>query len=338
MARSSEYRRGSQDQLWVPNPADGTDAMPALTSLEEDEAARWVERVKSVRRYTKKGKGEIPSQKRAPYKPLLLLWLIGRVAKGEASQVSFKDAEEDLTDLMRPHSMRKSGVRVQYPFLHLAADRDLWRVEDSTGRDVSKLPDEESRRMGFLRGEVVGRLAPDFERALKNDHVRSRVVRALLEMEFPETQHEPILEQTNLAHVVATEQAVRDPNFKRIVLHAYEGRCCFCGYDLRLAGAPVGLDAAHVQMRAKGGPDKIENGVALCVQHHRLFDSGALGLDRQHRILVSESLHLSDQDSANDIRRLVNIQIRLPLRRYQPPARAHLDWHRKNLFKEPARL
>ena len=46
------------------------------------------------------------------------------------------------------------------------------------------------------------------------------------------------------------------------------------------------------------GPVRIENGPTLCVQHHQLFDFGALGLDRNHRILVSEHLNLSERDSS----------------------------------------
>ena len=95
--------------------------------------------------------------------------------------------------------------------------------------------------------------------------------------------------------------------------------------------------AAHVQMRSRGGPDRIENGMALCVQHHRLFDYGALGLDEDHRILVSEHLNLSEQDSAERIRQLVGARIHRPLRRYRLPAAEHIDWHYNNLFKHPAR-
>ena len=64
---------------------------------------------------------------------------------------------------------------------------------------------------------------------------------------------------------------------------------------------------------------------------------GALGLDHDHRILVSEHLNLSEQDSSAHIRQLVGARIRRPLRRYRLPAAEHVDWHNKNLFKHPAR-
>lgn len=305
-----------------------------LWNDEAEAAARadyWVGKVQSIRRFANKNKDT-----RAPYKPLLLLWLIGRLAAGHSTEVSFKESEQDLKQLMRGHRLGRS-VRVAFPFVYLGSDPELWRVKDSSDNDVSKMPQQTKESSVFLRQEAVGSLAPEFELALHDPHVRSRVVNALLHLEFPETLHEQILQEVNLGHLVAREHSPRDPRFKNVVLRAYEERCSFCGYDLRLGGSPVGIDAAHVQMRSKGGPDRIENGLALCVQHHRLFDFGALGLDQDHRILVSEHLNLSEQESAERIKGLVGARIRKPLRRYRLPAIEHIDWHSKNLFKHPAR-
>ena len=298
----------------------------------QDPADYWVERVQSVRRF-KYG----DSDKRAPYKPLLLLWLIGRLAEGRPDRVSFRDAENELKPLMNRHRVGNTRARVENPFVYLASNPELWAVQDSHGEDIRRMKPAKKQSVTFLRAEVTGSLTAEFAQALRDAHVRSRVVNVLLQMEFPETQHERVLQEVGLGHLVVPEQAPRDPRFRSTVLRAYEDRCSFCGYDLRLAGSPVGIEAAHVQMRSLGGPDRIENGLALCVQHHSLFDNGALGLDGSHRILVSEHLNLSEQDSAERIRQLVGERIRRPLRRYRLPAAEHIDWHYKNLFKHPAR-
>ena len=52
------------DRLWTDDEAPG-------------QADHWVGEVQSIRRFTSKDKDT-----RAPYKPLLLLWLIGRMAEG----------------------------------------------------------------------------------------------------------------------------------------------------------------------------------------------------------------------------------------------------------------
>lgn len=292
----------------------------------------WVERVTSIGRFKSRDK-----DKRAPYKPLLLLWMIGRLAGGLSGRVSFREAEEDLQRLLNKHPVGKSKPKVENPFVYLASDPNLWRVEDSGGGNVARMERRKKMSPPFLRAEATGALAPEFELALRDPNVRSRVVNALLRMEFPDSQHEEVLQDVNLGHVVAVAPAHRDPKFRITVLRAYEDRCSFCGYDLRLGGSPVGIDAAHVQMHRKGGPNRIENGIALCVQHHRLFDAGALGLSQDHRILVSEDLNLSDHDSAARIKSLVGERMRTPLRRYSLPASEHIDWHTKNLFKHPAR-
>ncbi|MXZ96392.1 MAG: hypothetical protein F4Y99_10755 [Acidimicrobiaceae bacterium] len=296
------------------------------------EADYWVGKVKSIRRYKVKD-----HDKRAPYKPLLLLWLIGRVAGGLPGRVAYREAEAELRPLLYKHPVGSSRPKVENPFVYLASDPHLWRVEDTVGDDVARMDRRKKMSPPFLRAEATGVLAPQFELAMHDPGVRSAVVNALLHMEFPETLHEEILRDANLGHVVAVEQAARDPRFRSTVLRAYEDRCSFCGYDLRLDGSPVGIEAAHVQMRTRGGPDRIENGLALCVQHHRLFDGGALGLDQDHRILVSERLNLSDHDVAARIRRLVGQRIRRPLRRYSLPAPEHIDWHSENIFKPHAR-
>ena len=306
------------DRLWTDDDVPG-------------QADYWVGRVQSIRRFTSRDKDT-----RAPYKPLLLLWLIGRMAEGLPARVSFSEAELDLKLLMQRYRLGRS-VRVGFPFVYLGTSRELWRVQDSNGNDVSKVPQSTKESPVFLRKEVVGALAPDFERALQDPQVRSVVVNALLHMEFPETLHAEILDDVGLGHLVVPAPSKRDPNFKSTVLLAYENRCSFCGFSGSLRGTPVGIDAAHVQMRSHRGPDRIDNGLALCVLHHRLFDRGALGLDEDLRILVSQHMILREEESPVPVKELVGAPIRRPQPGYDTPAVSHVRWHYRNLFVGPHR-
>jgi putative restriction endonuclease len=47
------------------------------------------------------------------------------------------------------------------------------------------------------------------------------------------------------------------------VLQAWDRQCAFCGYGGQLAGASAGIDAAHVRWFNFGGPDDLDNGLAL---------------------------------------------------------------------------
>ena len=295
------------------------------------QADHWVGKVESIRRFASRDRDA-----RAPYKPLLLLWLIGRLAAGLPARVSFSEAELDLKLLMHRYRLGRS-VRVGFPFVYLATSPELWRVEDSNGNDVAKMAQAVKESPVFLRKEAVGALAPEFELALHDPQVRSRVVNALLHMEFPETLHSEILDDVGLGHLVVSAPSKRDPNFKSTVLLAYENRCSFCGFSGSLRGTPVGIDAAHVQMRSHRGPDRIDNGLALCVLHHRLFDRGALGLDEDLRILVSQHMILREEESPVPVKELVGASMRPPQPGYQAPAVSHVRWHYRNLFVGPQR-
>jgi len=63
----------------------------------------------------------------------------------------------------------------------------------------------------------------------------------------------------------------RDPKFKRWVLDAYDQTCCICGRQLGI------IQAAHIIPHSEAdSPNTVQNGLALCVEHHRLYDDGLL--------------------------------------------------------------
>lgn len=69
---------------------------------------------------------------------------------------------------------------------------------------------------------------------------------------------------------VAAQRLARDARFTKAVVQAYDSRCCFCGF-----GGGI-VEAAHIKPVADHGTDDVRNGVALCPNHHRLFDKGYL--------------------------------------------------------------
>ena len=128
----------------------------------------------------------------------------------------------------------------------------------------------------------------------------------------------------------------RDPNFRPLVLDIYEHRCAVCGYDGRIGQSDLALEAAHVKWHAAGGPDLPENGLALCVFHHRALDRGALGLTEDGRILVSERVHGGDAVE-HWLHRYAGAALREPAPGRSGPATGYVRWHRREVFQEPAR-
>jgi putative restriction endonuclease len=121
------------------------------------------------------------------------------------------------------------------------------------------------------------------------------------------------------------------------VLLAYEGRCAVCGWDGNLGGDAVGVEAAHIRWFTIDGPDTLDNGLCLCSLHHRLLDSGAIGITGELTLAVS--LHFVAHGPT--ARRLVYDLIDKPLEAPQAgqvaPSPDHVDWHGREVFRGPAR-
>jgi putative restriction endonuclease len=91
----------------------------------------------------------------------------------------------------------------------------------------------------------------------------------------------------------------RNPAFTRSVLAAYRTSCCVCGHQMGL------VQAAHIIPH--GHPDSVDqvvNGLALCVEHHKLYDDGLLLPTEGQRLILNpdrvEYLRVIKQDSGID--------------------------------------
>jgi putative restriction endonuclease len=115
------------------------------------------------------------------------------------------------------------------------------------------------------------------------------------------------------------------------VLQAWDRQCAFCGYDGQLAGASAGIDAAHVRWFNFDGPDDLDNGLALCALHHKLFDLGALGMDLSLRVLVSAVFNA--RTSAGRAVYEPHGRLLTPRPGGTTPSADHITWHTREVFK-----
>lgn len=65
--------------------------------------------------------------KRAPHKPLLLLFALGRVLRDRDRLVRYEEVDRRVGDLMRRFGSPRSAIRPQYPFRWLLSD-GLWEI------------------------------------------------------------------------------------------------------------------------------------------------------------------------------------------------------------------
>ncbi len=82
---------------------------------------------------------------------------------------------------------------------------------------------------------------------------------------------------------------VRDAAFRNHVLNAYNSRCAVTGLRMVNGGGKAEAQAAHIWSVADGGPDVVQNGIALSATAHWLFDRHFISLDDDCRLLISHN-------------------------------------------------
>ncbi|MDT0445402.1 phosphorothioated DNA-binding restriction endonuclease [Streptomyces johnsoniae] len=285
--------------------------------------------------------------RRAPHKPLLVLWLLGRFARHGTTAVGYAEAEEPVSRMINDFGPPVSSAaaarqRAAMPFVHL--ERALWDVRDAAGEPIGPGAAESGPQLRE-RG-AHGRLRPEVESLLADAGTLAAAARVLLDEHFTPTLDVPICEAAGLELTAIEASAFllveqrraarrRDARFAESVLLAYAYACAMCGFDGRLGRHPVGIDAAHIRWHSQDGPDEVRNGLALCALHHRLFDLGVLGLTGEGAIRVS-GLFVAGGGAARAVEELAGRPLAAPGRGKPRPAPEFVAWHGAEVFKNGA--
>lgn len=88
---------------------------------------------------------------------------------------------------------------------------------------------------------------------------------------------------------VLLNRTIRAANFRNHVLAAYDNTCAVTGLRIVNGGDKAEAQAAHIWSVADGGPDIIQNGVALSATAHWLFDRHLISFDHDFHLLVSHN-------------------------------------------------
>ena len=277
---------------------------------------------------------------RAPHKPLLVLYAIGRLLRDETRLIPYTEIEVDLGRLLQQFAPRRSSQGTQYPFWRLQTD-EVWEVAHA---DMIGLTASGDALVCDLRHHnASGGFTEDIFRELQGDSgLALEIVQRLLVGHFPSTIFEDILQEAGFRFPLQIDgldllsmfpiTPPRDPNFRLNILRAYEYKCAVCGFDVRLGNTPVALEAAHIQWHQAGGPDEPINALALCSLHHKLFDRGAFTLSNQLQILVSDDAHGS-VGFEEWLLRFHGTEINFPQRQSYYPDGNYTGWHVREVFQ-----
>lgn len=283
-------------------------------------------RLSSLRRHQQAGK-------RSPHKSLLVLLALGQLAAEGTSALRWSQTQQRLADLIAtfgPSSTTSRAQSAAYPFIRLRTD-GIWTLDRDVPMDnVRPLADH----------DVVGRLTGEMERSLGDPDTLATVARALVDSEFPMTVAPDVLLAVGLdldavltapSDVGAVRRPSRSTSWRGAILGAWDRQCAFCGFDGNIGSAAVGIDAAHVRWFNFDGPDSLDNGLALCSLHHRLFDRGALGLGEDLKVKVS-----TEYSARTDIGKMLyelHGQSLHPRPGTKTPAVDHIRWHTQQVFQ-----
>lgn len=116
--------------------------------------------------------------------------------------------------------------------------------------------------------------------------------------------------------------------FRVLVTDAYQRRCAITGEST----LPV-LDAAHIVPYAENGPHRVDNGLLLRSDFHKLFDLGLVTITPDLRVEVSSRIR-EEWFNGKAYYRLHGERLKVePQRPDWKPSPAHLAWHNEHRFR-----
>ena len=253
---------------------------------------------------------------RAPHKPLLVLWAIGRCLRGEPRMTSYREVDKHLGALLRDFGPYRKVVHTDFPFWRLRGD-GVWALDGADQVTVNRSGDANKREL--REHDVRGGFPKEIHDALAgNSALAEQIARSLLDAHFPSTRHDEILRAVGIdpdfvqilravgddSDFVQSRRRRREAGFRERVLQAYAYRCAVCSFAVRLDDKPIALDAAHIKWHQARGPAVVRNGLALCTLHHKLFDAGAFTLFPHESPRRSRSTYSRSRRPASTIERV----------------------------------
>ena len=268
--------------------------------------------------------------KRAPHKPLLVLYTIGKLLQGESRLLPYSEIDENLGNLLREFGPKRN-TRTEFPFWRLQND-GVWEITDAD--KIGQTSSGDALKSDLDRYDVSGGFLEDIASQLQNDSkLAFRIIQNLLDAHFPYSLHEDILQAVGIEYPLrGSKRRRRDANFRSNILKAYEYKCAVCGFDVKLRNQPVALEASHIKWHQADGPDTEANGLALCSLHHKLFDRGAFALSVHLEVLVSDDAH-GTVGFQEWLMRFHEQKINFPQRESYYPHENFIGWHVREVFK-----
>jgi putative restriction endonuclease len=115
--------------------------------------------------------------------------------------------------------------------------------------------------------------------------------------------------------------------FRIIVTDAYQRRCAVTQERTLPA-----LEAAHIKPYIVSGPHRVENGILLRSDLHRLLDTGYVTISPDYRLEVSRRIK-AEYENGRDYYAMHGRPLHLPPQAKLRPSHDFITWHNENVFR-----
>ena len=303
-------------------------------------------------------------KEKAPHKPILLLTVIQAYENKllTANQIAISP---ELTGLFK--SNWNLFVRTSHtlgfalPFFHLKNEKgNWWELIANPGCEMWVQSGQLSSFSNLSAAVAYAQIDSNLAQLLMDVPTRNILRRTLLDTYFPgQTVVESADPDTDLDELkremleespteyraklktlkkrldpetYQIEVYARDTLFRREIVRLYDDTCCVTGVRVSAPYAFSMVDACHIVPFYKTFNNHPTNGIALCPNVHRAFDKGAISVDDNYRVIVSQTF-IENEGSGYSLKALAGTHIELPKGEQYLPDSEAFAWHRKHTFK-----
>ena len=93
------------------------------------------------------------------------------------------------------------------------------------------------------------------------------------------------------------------------------------------------LEASHIKPFAESGPNRVNNGLLLRSDMHKLFDAGYLTVTSEYQIEVSQRIREEFENGRNYYPYHGKKLVVLPDLDFEHPGKEYLEWHNNCVYR-----
>ncbi len=141
-------------------------------------------------------------------------------------------------------------------------------------------------------------------------------------------------DQARRVEQVLANRVIRDASFRGLVCDAYEGRCAVTRFRMIDGNDNPEVQAAHIWSVADGGPDVVQNGIAISGTVHWLFDRHLITIGDDYRLIVAQQRVPLEFQAVYGQH---GVELHLPAKFAERPHPSFLEKHRAKFFAKNGR-